>query len=314
MVRFALIGTTIAVSVFGVGCVAQSDEAERFREPLPQQSEVALRVPGAEGGGGVRAQGLRIQTASAGETARYYQFTRDITNVVDFGTAFILGMVWTIAHTQPTTIEAKKAVWGPGSGNALEPAIWRFTVIEIGDREYDYALEGQPKSGGSWLTVLHGHGYGKTHPLHRTGWFEADNDAYRVLEPTRAKDYGTTKVTYDLVKLPATVSVALRPGAGKGEADITVVHQDGGAGSVDITARGDLDSTKATLLEDINLTSRWTAAGSGRADVTMMNGDLTTTVEATECWSDTFARVYYEDSVDFEPTTGDVKACVLTAP
>ncbi|MBX3207852.1 MAG: hypothetical protein KF764_22590 [Labilithrix sp.] len=313
----ALAFVVSALSAFANGCaVPASEEAERFREALPLQQEVALRVPGAANATNAtkpKSGGLRIATGTgAGATARYYQFTRDLTGAVDFGTAVILGGIWAIVHSAPTTLEPKKAVWGPGAGNALEPAVWRFTVNEVGDAEYDYVLEGQPKAGGAWLSVMKGHGYGKSHPEHKQGWFEVDNDAYKTLEPTRGNDEGKTKVTYDLKQLPATIAVELRPDAAKGWADVKVTHDQAGSGSVEITSLGDIDESKATALEDIHLLSRWTSEGSGRADISMSNGDLPFTVDATECWSSSFARVYYKDTVDFEPNTGDASVCAFT--
>ncbi|MBX3263819.1 MAG: hypothetical protein KF782_29365 [Labilithrix sp.] len=312
-----VVALAFVVSTLGSACaLPASEEADRFREGLPLQQEVALRVPGgasATNAARPRSAGLRIATGTGGgETARYYQLTRDLTGAVDFGTAVILGGVWSIVHSAPTTLEPKKAVWGPGAGNALEPAVWRFTVHEIGDAEYDYVLEGQPRGGGAWLTVMKGHGYGKSRSEHKQGWFEVDNDAYKALEPTRGKDEGTTKVTYDLRQIPATIAVELRPEASKGWADVKVTHAQAGAGSVEITSLGDLDESKATALEDIHLVSRWTSDGSGRADVSMKNGDLPFTVDATECWSASFARVYYKDTVDFEPQTGAPGVCAFT--
>jgi hypothetical protein len=323
MIRFAKVCAVVfavsTVSSLAMGCALRPDDAERFREAVPVQEEVALRVPGgANATGGTKSSSLRIQTepgAGGGAVttnARYYQMTRDLTGAVDFGTAIILGGVWAIVHTAPTTIEAKKAVWGPGSGNALEPAIWRFTVSEVGDAEYDYVLEGQPKTGGAWLAVLNGHGFGKSRPEHKQGWFKFDNDNYKKLEPTRGRDEGSTKVTYDLRKLPATIDVEMRPATDKGWVDVKVTHDNAGAGSVEIDGQGDIEALKNTKLEDIHLLSRWSSNGSGRADVTMKNGDLPFTVDASECWSTSFARVFYKDTVDYEPPTGDAKACTFS--
>ncbi len=306
------------VSAFGAGCAptSEDDDAERFREALPVQDELALRVPGGTSGA-TKTAGLRIASGGGtNATARYYQFTRDMTSAVDYGTAVILGGIWGVVHSPPTTLEPKKAVWGPGSGNALEPAIWKLTVTEVGTAEYDYVLEGQSKSGGAWLTVVKGHGYGKAHADHKKGWFEWDNDAYKTLEPTRGKDEGTTKVTYALAQLPASISVELRPhptDLAKGWADVKVVHAQGGAGSVDITTLSDVNDAKNTKLEDVRLVSQWTSNGSGRADISMKNGDLPFTVDAAECWSSAFARVYYKDTVDFEAPTGDASVCALPA-
>src|SRR5690606_19770383 len=130
-VRFAipLLGSLVVGAVAG-GCSAPTSDADRFREAIPNQEEVALRVPGAETAntGNVGKQTLRIADLASGDgTARYYRFSRDLTNVVDFGTAVILGSVWAIVHTEPTTVDAKTAVWGPGAASALEPAVWKFT-------------------------------------------------------------------------------------------------------------------------------------------------------------------------------------------
>jgi len=319
LVAFAL---PIFASAAAVGCAAPVDDASRFKEAVPQTEDVKLNVPGAQVASGSKTQSISttigIRTlpgattpTGADSTARYYRFTRDITGAVDWGTAVILGGIWAIVNTTPTSVDAKTAVWGPGQGNALEPVIWKFTVSEVGTNEYDYALEGQPKAGGAWTAVLTGHGYGNAHPLHKTGWFKADNDAYKTLDPARGKDQGTTKVTYDLRQIPATIAVELRPGDAVGWADVKVTHEAAGAGEVDIVGLGDIDDSKATKLEDVHVTSRWTTAGSGRADIELKNGDLPFTVTATECWSDAFARVYYEDTVNYEPASGNESACAV---
>jgi hypothetical protein len=317
MIRGAkLAAAVIVIGACATGCVVeQTDDADRFREAIPQSDDVALRVPGASGAG-ARAQGLRIATSGGGAadaSAKYYRFTRDITRAVDGATAVILGGIWAIVHTPPTTVSANQAVWGPGQSNALEPVVWRFTVTEVGAAEYDYVLEGQPKGGSGFTAVLRGHGYGKSRPEHRTGWFLADNDAFRTLDPDHAKDEGTTKVTFDLTAAPATIAVELKPGVDRGWANVLVTHEAGGAGSVAIEGLGDIDDTKSTQHEDIDLRSRWTTTGSGRADVRLAGGDLPFTVNASECWSSSFARVYYKDTVDYEAPSGDATSCALPA-
>ena len=300
------VGVTI-----GAGCVANGDDAEAFREGVPQADDVALRVPGGSSTATAR-QGLEIAANAIGPgTARYYRFSRDITSGVDGATASILGGIWFIVHLPPTTVDAKTAVWGPWQGNALDPAIYKFTATEVGDAEYDYSLEGRPKAGGDFVVVLRGHGYGKSRPEHRSGWFQWDNDARRTLDPDRAKDTGTAKVTYDLRQAPAAIRVELRPAAGS--ADIAVTHDVGGAGALEITALADIDDSKTTKLENVHLSSRWDTSGAGRADIALANGDLPLAVSATECWSISFARLYYKDTVDFEPAFGDASACISTA-
>lgn len=308
------------------GCqVTSSGEADAFREALPLQSDVALGVPGSQATN-VGTKNIHLATTPVGgsattddsgslsdSTAQYYTFTRDITGAVDFTTAVILGGIWAIVHSDPTSIETDKAVWGPGSSNALEPTIWRFTVTKVGDAEYDYILEGQPKSGGAWLPVLNGHGYGASRPEHKMGWFQANNDNYKTLEPSEGHDEGTTKITWDLRQSPATIDVELRPEADHGSLDVNVTHLADGGGSVDIAGTTDIDAATSTQLETVHLLSQWNNTGAGRADVQLSGGELPVTVDASECWSSAFTRSFYKDNVNFEQASGDDSVCAFSA-
>ena len=174
---------------------------------------------------------------------------------------------------------------------------------------------GRPKGSASesdYRAVLKGHGYGRGHVAHRNGWFIIDNDAARALDPARAQGSGTAKVTHELHQWPATIAVALRPSDNPTWTDITVTHQSDGAGSVDIGALGDIDAIKDGKLENVVLHSRWATSGAGRADVQLSGGTLTSLVKASECWSSSFFRSYYVDSVNYKPTEGDAAACVFT--
>lgn len=306
----------VAGGVLLSGCTIAPDDAGRFREAVPTGESVALRVPGASGAAST-SQGLRIQSptkASATSDARFYTFTRDLTRAVDRTTGEILGMVWTLANLTPTTVEAKKATWGPASSTGLEPNEWRFVVTEVATGEYDYTLEGRAKAGGQFRAILTGKGYGKAHASHETGWFQVDADAYRALEPGETDDEGTTKITYDLAHAPSTIAVELRPPTEKGFIDVKVTHASAGAGQVDIRALTDVEGSQSSQLEDVTVASRWDGSGAGRADVVMEKGDLPMRVTATECWSASFSQVFYEDTVSSQPKVGDVSSCAFTAP
>ena len=62
---------------------------------------------------------------------------------------------------------------------------------------------------------------------------------------------------------------------------------------------------------------RWRADGAGRADIVIASGDVPADpgkVSAVECWGSDFTRSYYSDSINFEPNSGDMAACVYDAP
>jgi hypothetical protein len=289
---FALAVSLVVVSA-AQGCAVkgETDEADRFRQAIPGTKDVALDVPKSSDGAAASTKSLSTKgDLPAATDARYYRFTRDVADGVDWATGVTLGLVWVIVHSPPTHLEPHKAVWGPGNGNALDPVVWRMTVVEIGDDEYDYRLEGRPKAStneGDFRAILTGHGFGEHHAKHKLGGFTIDNDAYRALDPLRGKDEGTVKIDFDLRAYPATIGASVHTTAdAKGFFDVTVTHERDAGGAVDIMSRGDIEEVaKDGKLEDVVLHSRWNATGAGRADVTASGGSLTTTVTATECWS-----------------------------
>lgn len=318
-VVFGLAGL-IALTSTATGCTLKNDSSDEYRDPIPQSSDVALGVPGASQStstsASAAAAGLHLAGGAAGGGyATYYVFTRDISAGVDFGTGVILAGVWAIVSQPATDISGNTATWGPGSGSALDPTVWRFQVKEIGDKEYDWELDGRPKASTSeadFRAVIKGHGYGKSRAEHRSGTFTIDNDAYQALEPGFGHDTGTTKVDWDLRQYPATIHVELRPNPSSlGQNDIDVTHESDGSGEVDIAGKDDIATPKDGSLEDVVIHSRWNNTGAGRGDVQMSGGELTQTVQASQCWSSTFSQTYYTDSVGYQPTEGDASSCAF---
>lgn len=316
-----LVWTTLgALALTSVGCIAENDDADKFREAIPESGDVAIAVP--RGGSTTTTKSLGTKGGGATTYARYYQFSRDMADGLDWSTAQILGLVWLIVHQPPTKVEPKRAVWGPG-GDALDPINWRFVAIEVADREYDYRLEGRPRAStndADFKAILTGHGFGKSHPNHRLGTFALDNDVKNALDPARAKDTGSVKVDYDLRTFPTSIHAYAQGAAdkAKGWFDVTLTRNGTGSGNLDIKALGDIEDEgkKDGVLEDVVLFSQWAKTGAGRADVRITGGSLPTTitqVDASECWSTSFSRVYYVDSISAEPSAGDPSSCAFAA-
>jgi hypothetical protein len=310
----------VGVAAVSNACAVSADDSERFRDPIPQSSDVGMGVPGSATGASTKAQakGLRFaNTPGATSYAEYYQVTRDITDSVDNGTAWVIGLVWTIVHSPPTSIAAHQAVWGPGAGDALSPVVWRFTVNEVGDHEYDYVLDGRAKGSTSeadFTSVLTGHGYGRTRTEHRQGWFTLDFDASAKLDPAKNHDSGNIKIVFDLRQYPATLAVDMNATDRPRTAKIDVTHQGDGSGSVDIAMHDSADPAQSGNADDLALHSRWDTSGAGRGDAQFSGGTLPATVanvQASECWDAAFARVYYKDSADYKPAAGNAAACVF---
>jgi hypothetical protein len=249
---------------------------------------------------------------------------------VNVVTAAVLGSAWAIVHTEPSSIEDGEATWGPYS-DALEPVTYRFRVTRLAEAEYDYVLEGRPKTSRSendYRKVLKGHGYGMRHAQHGEGDFTIDLDVARSLDPfVHQNDSGTVHVVHHLphdigdggAALPRSIVAEVTPDPSVNPESFTVTsdaHLDG-TGALHVVARADTDDSKTTQLEDIAIDSRWRADGAGRADIVITGGDLPPDpgrVTAVECWGVDFKRSYYADSLDIEPREGAATACAYDAP
>jgi hypothetical protein len=323
-VAWAMMGGFALASI--EGCTLTTGDASQFKEPIPQQTDVALGLPHAGSATSGQAEAMvRIQTngpTGTGSTgySGAYEFTRNMTDMVDLGTGLVLGLVWVIVNLPPTHIDANTAVWGPGQGDALDPIVWRFTATDVGDHEYTYELDGRPKASTSeadYQAVLTGHGYGKDRPEHRTGWFQVQQDAFNALDTARAHDSGSVKVTFDLRAMPYSIAVELKTNDGSGQlADIDVTHDADGGGTVGIKGSLNLDLSPNGQLETVNGLSRYNGQGAGRSDLQVSGGDVPanlSSVTASECWSSSFLTTYYTDSANWRATTGDPSTCAFPA-
>jgi hypothetical protein len=321
-----------AASAF-FGCsLEKTDDASEYREALPEAANV--RMPGPDSA----SPGSRSATAYPGSgfladgatparpTAEWYRFTRNVRDGVNAVTAAVLGSVWYVVHTRPTTIGEREAKWGPYT-DALDPVAWRLRVQRVEEHEYYYVLEGRPRasnSEGDYLTVLSGTGYGRADERHGDGELTINLDAARELDPDRhADDSGTVTITHELPAaagrelgaLPRQISAELDP-AGEPWLSITSTAALDGSGRIELSAFVDVDDSKATALEDVAIVSRFRVDGAGRADVVIAAGDVPPDAGAfsiSECWGGDFQRVFYQDSIDAKPTQGDASACVYAA-
>jgi hypothetical protein len=322
----------VAAIALAGGCARTGDDVSEFREAIPVEGSVNVDGPDSTTSGDMgAASGMRGALAadpSNGGPAYWYAFTRNVRDGVNLVTGAVLVSVWFVVHSEPSELETDRAVWGPYDGDALDPVRWRLSVNRIGENHFEYALEGQPKAGGAsapYLTVLRGDGYSRKSELHGDGAFEIDLDNARALDPARhAGDSGTVTVEHDLPEtigrkrdaLPRTITASLRPAGGE-YLVITSAAREDHSGELTVEGEVDLEDSATSALESVAITSRWHATGAGRADIGLAGGDLSDAgferVTAVECWGTSFSRVFYTDSVDFQPTEGTESDCAYDA-
>jgi hypothetical protein len=315
--HIALLASALA---FGGCALEKADDLSEYRDALPEANHVSVTGPEQDSSG---KKTLSTGNGSA-DVAEWYAFTRNVRDGVNAVTRDVLTGVWLVVHSAPSKVGTDFAEWGPYT-DALDPAAYRLRVQRGADGVYDYRLEGRPRASSSdadYVAVLVGKGYGRLDPRHGDGEFTIDLDAAKALDPIKHRDdSGTVSITHDLPAdnpgaLPRVIAAELDP-AGDAWVHITSDAKADHTGSISVDAHADTDASKLTALEDVTLISRWHADGAGRADLSISGGDLPATipvVTGSECWNTSFARVYYADSVAFQPNYGDSSACVFTDP
>lgn len=317
----------------------KQDDGAEYREAVPAREAVLVAGPETDADDGADADAASAQSTrgtlaagplGAGAFAEWYGFTRAVRGSVNLVTAAVLGSAGVIVRTEPTSVQDGEATWGPYT-DALEPVTYRFRVTRLARAEYDYVLEGRPRASHSdqdYRTVLRGHGFGKRHAQHGEGDFTIDLDVARALDPfAHQNDSGTVHVAHHLPRdwaagaddLPRRIVAEVTPDPALNPESFAIASDANadGTGSLHVTARADVDDGKSTQLEDIAIESRWRGDGAGRADIVIAGGDVPAdpgSVSAVECWGDDFARSYYADSLDIEPSEGQASACVYGAP
>ncbi len=294
----SLIATVCATSL--VSCVKQEEAPSEIARAIPTADQVKIKLPG-----GV--------ARTVGELADWYVATRNVTRTFNGGSAWVLILIHTIVQFPVTTVNGDTYTWGPWS-DTLDPAEYKLDVKDMGDGTYQYQLSGRNKTqaGSSFEVVIDGVADPRPGDLKGNGTFLIDFDAGKRVNPVDGDPNarGTVEVRYDLAARHLDLSIMSTNDLGQPvQAEYAYNETEAGGGDMVFDITGDAGGTAAQ--ENIVLRSRWQADGQGRADARLSGGDLATTAEASECWSDTFRRVYYTDNVNFAPTEGTASACAF---
>lgn len=302
----------------------ESPDVSPFRQAIPRADEVKATDP-TGGGAATTTQSSPgvVGQAPSVQYAKLYKLTRGLYDVVNFGSAAVLGSVWFVAHTQPTTLTEEEAIWGPAS-EPLHPAEYRLRISKVAEDTYDWTWEGRAKgTGGEFRAVIKGRGFADRDARHGTGDFSIDFDTANELDPARLgadDESGVIAIEYDIrgapiLGGPRDITVRSTPSLKDERFVLRITRgEQGQGGSVDLTLHGDTDDAKASKAEDVVLRSRFRGDGAGRSDVKMSSGDIPSgiVVDMTECWSKTFERSYYTDSLSLEATVGDPASCAYS--
>jgi hypothetical protein len=90
--------------------------------------------------------------------------------------------------------------------------------------------------------------------------------------------------------------------------DYTYERESTGAGSLQFSWVQD-SVPGAAGLDTLLMTSSWLATGQGRADLTVVAGDLAGSARSTECWATDFTSTY-RSATWAPPAVGDETTCI----
>ncbi|MDB4954706.1 MAG: uncharacterized protein JWO36_2275 [Myxococcales bacterium] len=300
-----LLSATCVLSLAATGCIKQDAPPEGIAKAIPTNDQVAIKLP---------ANAARLDAPALGQLSTYYVTTRGVTQTFNGGSAWALILVHTIVQYPVTSVSGNTYTWGPWSGNALDPAIYKLDVTANGDGTFDYTLSGHAKSDATnhFLAVIDGHADPRPGELLGNGSFLLDFEAARTVNPIdNANNKGQVDVHYDLAAKHLDLMIISTDANGQpASADYSYDETAGGGGNMTFSVLANVGGTAAA--ETATIRSRWLGTGAGRGDARISGGDLgSAQALASECWSTAFTRVYYTDNVNFAATEGDVAQCAF---
>jgi hypothetical protein len=301
----SLLSATVVASLVS-GCVVKQDAPpEAVARAIPKAEQVQIKLP---------SSATREAAPVVGDLATYYVVTRGVTQTFNGGSAWVLILIHTIVAFPVTSVSGNTYTWGPWSGNALDPAIYKLDVTANADGTFDYVLSGHAKSDASahFLAVVDGHADPRPGELQGNGTFLLDFDASRVVDPIdNANNHGQVNVNYDLAAKHLDLTIMTTDANGQAVGlDYAYNETSAGGGDMTLDLIANVGGTAAE--EDVTLRSRWLPTGAGRGDARLAGGDLgSVQAISSECWSQSFLRTYYTDNVNFNPTEGDAGSCAF---
>jgi hypothetical protein len=308
----SLLAATTVASLM-TGCLVKEQAApSEIAQAIPTSDQVAINLP--ETTAAVSKRGIG-SSKELGQLADYYVLTRGVTDTFNGGSAWVLILIHTIVQFPVTSVSGDTYTWGPWTGSALDPAIYRLEVTANSDGSYDYAFDGHAKSDttDTFLPLIAGHANPTPAAGQGSGTFLLDFDNARTVDPIdNANDKGQVDAAYDLAAMTLGLTIMSTDANGNPtSAEYAYEQTASGGGAMTFSVQASLDGNPAQ--EDVAVRSRWLSTGAGRSDALVTGGDLgSAEAIASECWDTSFDEVYYTDNVNYQPTEGDASQCAFS--
>ena len=321
------------VSFFLCSCNLDKNELpDDFKNAIPSSEIVKLKVPEAQNGTAAQA----LHAAGYEESSKAVYYLQTINAVRDLN-----GMTWALLHfieditSYPYTSEVENGyVWGPFTP-ALSLVTIKFILKKDGNL-FSYNLQMRPKedADADFKNVLSGSYEPEDGALKSDGFMELDYDMASNLDET-TQAVGKLTFVYDTTQNHRIIDITFEDFMDQNmDEPINAVYSyaeeadHSGSYGFNMTAdvhKDDPQNQDLTLKEKMTINVRWTAEGSGRADVKVTDGDLPLVqppfekYQVSECWDQYFNQVFIQDKaypVNMDPyegtVVGDDSLCVYT--
>lgn len=309
---------SIALLVAAAGCGSDEAAFDAYRRAVPTSAALSVEVPASA----PQAASGQLSQALSTERAGLYRLTYDVSRQANGWIGAGLVVVEAIVAYPPTSFENNRAVWGPFTP-ALEPLAWTLEVTKTGDETYAYTLSARDKDAANDKpeTILSGISVGEEGDKPGfdgfRGQYTLDFTKLHALDPDLYEETGTLRAGYDLTgdqrRLELTLQSFVEDGGAPKDAAYSYLERADGSGEFRIAGITDLEEN-GSAEEHVVVRSAWTAQGAGRADAQFSGGNLNASVDATECWDPSFARSFYQDTIQGALGGAQLDACAFATP
>lgn len=277
--------TASIVSLLAAGCGSGQSSgppltAGEARDALPSAQQVQVGTPPQGSALTAAPRGTEAVTAPA----EYAADTLALALAVNGGVAWTLGIAEAVVSLPPTSCALDTCTWGPGSA-AQDLDEWQLVVTRKDTADYLWSLQGRPRAtpGAAWIPFLSGEAFttGVRHVGHGTVVLDLDAAAglaRRATDP--APQPGKISASYDN-RSGGHVAVQFLGT----QADLNPDQRVNAAYQFDATSDGgDLQvaTLNLTTAATLQLHTRWTSTGAGRADAAFSEGGQA--ISRSQCW------------------------------
>jgi hypothetical protein len=297
----ATISLSLALALAGACGGNYSNEDLDFQLALPAQEDIAVRLP------------VRTEVP---DPAEYYRTTRDVIRVFNgIGTAF-LDLIDAVRAYPPSQRLPGHRVWGPFPNREHPGWQGRLVIDRTGDAlaaSFTYSIDVRPVLGaGDWIPLITGNV--------RSAGGVRRGEGQMVLATAAARAAGyplgdlagweTLAVDYRTVTFPIGRKLTLVNHPAGERLVYSYDEAADGSGSMVFDFPTPALAPFATLAQ---ISSRWNAAGAGRADFHVVEG-LRARASGVDCWDPDGRATYVQRELEAFKNSGSPATCVFPPP